>query len=62
MVAGPHTRKLADYLVGMPAEERRTTVRSVVEQLAIGYEVVVSRPAGEMLGEVALLACQGTTS
>lgn len=57
--AGPHTRKLSDYLVGIAPDERKETVRSVVEQLASrGYDVVVidSRPSGEMLGEVALLA------
>lgn len=58
VAAGPHTRKLSDYLVGISATERRATVRSVVEQLAANYDLVVidSRPSGEMLGEVALLA------
>ncbi len=58
VAAGPHTRKLSDYLVGVASDERKQTVRSVVEQLAGDYDVVVidSRPSGEMLGEVALLA------
>jgi len=59
VAAGPHTRKLSDYLVGISADERRSTVRSVVEHLAGGgYDLVVidNRPSGEMLGEVALLA------
>ena len=58
VAAGPHTRKLSDYLVGVAPDERKQTVRSVVEQLAGDYDVVVidSRPSGEMLGEVALLA------
>ncbi|MDQ6837813.1 MAG: ParA family protein [Actinomycetota bacterium] len=58
VAAGAHTRKLSDYLVGLSPDERRRTVRNVVEQLATDYDVVVidSRPAGEMLGEVALLA------
>lgn len=58
ITAGTHTRKLSDYLVGLSVEERRRTVRTIVERLAAGYDLVVidSRPSGEMLGEVALLA------
>lgn len=58
ITAGTHTRKLSDYLVGLSANERQRTVRTVVEHLAADYDIVVldSRPSGEMLGEVALLA------
>jgi cellulose biosynthesis protein BcsQ len=56
--AGHQTRKLSDYLSGVSLKERHATVRSVIEELAEGYDLTVidSRPSGELLGEIALLA------
>lgn len=56
--AGVETRKLSDYLATRDPAERRDGVRSTVHRLAVGYDLVVidSRPSGELLGELALLA------
>lgn len=56
--AGVETRKLSDYLATRTQQERRASVRSIIDQLGDGYDLVVidSRPSGELLGELALLA------
>lgn len=56
--AGVETRKLSDYLATRTQLERRAAVRSIIDQLGGPYDLVVidSRPSGELLGELALLA------
>lgn len=58
MTGGTHTRKLSDYLTLSERPQRRELIRGVVEQLARDYDLVLvdSRPVGELLGEVAVLA------
>jgi chromosome partitioning protein len=60
IAAGVDTRKLSDYLTLQRVEERGGAVRKVLEHLARRHEldviIIDSRPAGEVLGEVAMLA------
>jgi cellulose biosynthesis protein BcsQ len=57
--AGVETRKLSDYLATRSSQaERCEIVRSTIRRLGAGYDLVVidSRPSGELLGELVLLA------
>jgi cellulose biosynthesis protein BcsQ len=57
--AGVETRKLSDYLATRSSQaERCDVVRTAIHRLADGHDLVVidSRPSGELLGELALLA------
>lgn len=59
--AGVETRKLSDYLATRSSQaERCEIVRSTIRRLGAGYDLVVidSRPSGELLGELALLAAK----
>jgi chromosome partitioning protein len=60
VAAGLQTRKLSDYLTMSKEAERQKAVRVVIDRLVQRHDIDIvildSRPAGELLGEVSLLA------